>query len=79
MKETQYYACAIPGNSTDAEAVRLDSVGSKQSVTASGSPPPSFVVCQSQLAGMKQTGQLHALHQLIGLTDSVTFQSTYAS
>lgn len=41
---------------------------SKQSVTASGSPPSSFVVCQSQLAGMKQTGQLHALHQLIRLT-----------
>ena len=37
------------------------------------------MVCQSQLAGMKQTGRLHALHQLIGLMDGVTFQSTYAS
>lgn len=51
---------------------------SKQSVTASGSPS-SFMVCQSQLAGMKQTGQLHTLHQLIGLMDSVTFPNTYAS
>lgn len=54
--------------------------GSKQSVTASGSPSgSSFMVCQSQLAGTKQTGWLHALHHLIGLTDSVTFQSTYTS
>lgn len=51
---------------------------SKQSVTASGSPS-SFMVCQSQLAGMKQTGQLHTSHQLIGLMDSVTFPNTYAS
>lgn len=52
--------------------------GSKQPVTTSGSPPSSFMICQSQLAGMKQTGWLHALHQLIGLTGGVTFQSTYA-
>lgn len=39
----------------------------KELVAASGSSP-SVMVCQAQLAGMKQTGLLHALHQLSGLT-----------
>lgn len=52
---------------------------SKESVAASGFPYSSFMVCQPQTAGTKQTGQSDALGQLIWQMDRVTFQSAYAS
>lgn len=67
-EETHYYPpCAIPGNSTDVGAVTWDRC-QEQRACHCFSIPSFLVVCQSQLAGVKQTVWLYALHQLIRLT-----------
>lgn len=57
-----YLGTALVGEQSSGTGARR-----KELVAASGSSP-SFTVCRSQLTGMKQTGLLHALHQLSGLT-----------